>query len=51
MEKLLTLKVDTTTFPAHPRHMDDDTVCTSPDACGRMVYWRGGRPEHPDNNK
>lgn len=49
MEKLLTLPVDTTVFPAHYRHMDDDTHCTEPLVCHRMTYVRGGRPEHPDN--
>jgi hypothetical protein len=42
-----TLPVDTSVFPAHWRHMDDDTRCTSPEQCSRMgrdCYVRGGAP-------
>ena len=46
MEKQIeTLALDTTTFPAHWRHMDDDTDCDTPEVCARTTYVRGGRPD------
>ena len=48
MEKIETLKLVTTLTPAHWRHMDDDSHCTSPEQCSRMgrdSYVRGGRPD------
>ena len=42
------LPVVTSQFPVTHRHMDDDSICDSPDFCkvvGRAWYIRGGRPE------
>lgn len=33
-------------LPVGALHMDDDTECTAPEACGRDVYWQGGAPLH-----
>lgn len=30
--------------PVGAVHMDDDSECTAPGACGRLVYWTGGAP-------
>lgn len=39
-----TMDVDTTMFPAHWQHMDDDTVCERHEVCPRDTYVKGGRP-------
>ena len=44
-----TMDVDTSIFPAHWRHMDDDTTCDRPQVCGRDTYVRGGRPNFGSN--
>ncbi|WP_347975648.1 hypothetical protein [Microbacterium sp. ProA8] len=36
----------TRVYPVGALHLDDDTECTSPDVCGRTVYWVGGAPLH-----
>lgn len=36
--------VTTRVYPVGAVHMDDDTACSSPDTCGRTVYWPGGVP-------
>lgn len=37
------MDVDTTQFPAHWLHMDDDTECDRHEVCHRDTYVRGGR--------
>lgn len=32
----------TKSYPVGGLHADDDSECSNPDACGRMVYWPGG---------
>lgn len=38
------METTTTHYPVGGLHADDDTACTHPDVCGRMVYWPGGAP-------
>jgi hypothetical protein len=43
----MTMTTTTTrVYPVGALHLDDDTECTSPDVCGRTVYWVGGAPLH-----
>jgi hypothetical protein len=39
------MDIDTSIFPAHWRHMDDDSMCDSHEVCTRDTYARGGRPD------
>jgi hypothetical protein len=48
-KQMETLNLNTTTFPAHWLHMDDDTLCPNPEVCARTTYVRGGRPEFGQN--
>ena len=44
-KQMETLKPVTDMFPAHWRHLDDDTICDTPEVCTRTTYVRGGRPD------
>lgn len=49
---MTTLDVVDTTFPVTYRHMDDDSVCTTPDLCklvGRDWWVSAWQNWHPDN--